>query len=61
MKTNLSNEIIKIRKALGIPQRVMAENVGVTRQIIADYESGRTKLPLGIYNKILSMRPDPEK
>lgn len=57
----LNDHMRTIRKGLGISQRVMAERLGTNRNIYADYELGRTRLPADVYVKALALaatKPD---
>lgn len=56
-KTALTKEMRSIREALGVSQRVMADMIGTNRNIYADYELGRTRLPADIYIKVKSLAP----
>lgn len=50
--------IKKIRKDLGLTQAEFAEELGISRASLSDYERNRTKLPLYIEKSINSMFGD---
>jgi transcriptional regulator with XRE-family HTH domain len=41
---SVAERIVKYRKLRGLTQKELAENIGITRDILASYESGRTRL-----------------
>lgn len=51
----MTAEIRAIRESLGVSQRVMADIIGTNRNIYADYELGRTRLPADVYVRVKSL------
>ena len=50
-----NKEIKSIRNKLSLSQREIAAIIGTNRNIYADYEIGRTRLPADIYIKIKAL------
>jgi transcriptional regulator with XRE-family HTH domain len=52
-----SQELVRIREALGLSQRAMAKRVGVTPRTIARWETGEHPIGL-VYEKIIRIQAD---
>jgi transcriptional regulator with XRE-family HTH domain len=41
---DISSRLVKYRKLMGLTQKELAEKIGITRDVLASYESGRIRL-----------------